>query len=61
MNKKKYAVHGKEYLLSDETVTALVNLGEVLRRIHNRLIREGKIKVVDEKIIDCETGEIIGN
>lgn len=47
----------KKYLLSDETVEALVKLGEVLRPIHDRLVREGKIKVDDGKIIDCETGQ----
>jgi hypothetical protein len=49
----------RKYLLSDETVEALVKLGEVLRPIHDRLVKEEKIKVVDGKIIDCETGEPI--
>lgn len=47
----------KKYLLSDETVEALVRLGEVLRPIHDRLVRDGKIKVVNGKIVNCETGK----
>ena len=35
MNKKQ------EELLSDEAVVGLKGLAEILRRIHNRLIREG--------------------
>ncbi len=36
---------------SEETIKSLVEYGEVLRRIHNRLVVEGKVKVVDGKII----------
>ncbi len=34
-------------LFSDETVKALQEFGEVLLRIHNRLIKEGKIIGID--------------
>ena len=61
MNKPENEDVSKQNLFSDETVAALAELGEVLRPIHARLIREGKIKVVDGKIIDCETGEIINH
>lgn len=37
--------------LSEETIKAVRELGEVLRRIHNRLLCEGKIIVKDGKTI----------
>lgn len=37
--------------LPEETIQALIQLGTVLRPIANRLIAEGKAKVVDGKLI----------
>lgn len=37
--------------LPEETIQALIQLGEVLRPIVHRLVAEGKAKVVDGKII----------
>ena len=34
-------------LFSDETIKALQELGEVLQRIHDRLIKEGKAIEID--------------
>ncbi len=41
----------KKNIFSEETIRSLVEYGEVLRSIHNRLVLEGKVKVVDGKII----------
>jgi len=41
----------KKSHFSQETVDSLVELCEVLRGIHNRLLSEGKIKVVKGKTI----------
>lgn len=38
----------QEPLFSDETIEALKEFGEVLQRIHNRLIKEGKTIEIDE-------------
>jgi hypothetical protein len=35
----------KKAPLSKETITSLVSLGAVLRKVHNRLAAEGKIRV----------------
>jgi len=43
--------------LSDETVRSLEELGGVLRTILHRLIREGKAKVVDGKVVFIELNE----
>ncbi len=45
----------KKSTLSEETIQALVELGAVLRPIANRLIAEGKLKVVDGKIVKVKT------
>jgi hypothetical protein len=37
--------------LSEEALKNINELGDVLRQIHNRLVKEGKVKVVDGKII----------
>lgn len=37
--------------MSDETIRSLEQLGEVLRSIVRRLVREGKAKIVDGKVI----------
>ena len=36
---------------SKETMEGLIELGAVILKIHNRLVAEGKVKVVDGKII----------
>ncbi|HEY4515882.1 MAG TPA: hypothetical protein VJH67_01690 [Candidatus Paceibacterota bacterium] len=41
----------KPQIFSDETIESLREYGEALRDIHNRLVKEGKVKVVDGKII----------
>lgn len=41
----------KKNVFSEETIRSLVEYGEVLRRIHNRLTMEGKVKVVNGKVI----------
>lgn len=41
----------KKSSFSEETIRSLVEYGEVLRRIHNRLVAEGKVKVIDGKIM----------
>lgn len=46
----------EQHLLSEETISALVNLGEVLHRIHMRLRREGMAIDIAEKIKDHESG-----
>jgi hypothetical protein len=43
------AVPNKKYIFSDDTFAALKELGEVLRKIHNRLISEG-YTIVEGKI-----------
>jgi hypothetical protein len=48
MPKKK---ENKKHLFSNEEVAALIELGEVLRPIADRLVVEGKAKIVDGKII----------
>ncbi len=40
--------------LSEETIKAVTELGEVLQQIHNRLLREGKIIKKDGKTIFLE-------
>ena len=42
---------GKKSKLSDETIQSVIELGVVLRQIHNRLVAEGKVKVVNGKIV----------
>lgn len=42
----------KKSKLPEETIQALIRLGTVLRPIVNRLIAEGKVKVVNGKIIE---------
>jgi hypothetical protein len=37
--------------LSEEALKNINELGDVLREIRNRLIKEGKIKIIDGKII----------
>lgn len=37
--------------LSKETIESLQRLGGILMKITHRLVREGKAKIVDEKII----------
>jgi len=37
--------------LTDEEMDNIIALGEVLRKIHNRLVKEGKCKVVDGKVV----------
>lgn len=37
--------------LTDEEMDNIISLGEVLRSIHNRLLKEGKIEVVNGKVI----------
>lgn len=37
--------------LPEETIQALIELGEVLRPIANRLVAEGKAKIVDGKFV----------
>ncbi|MBI2612813.1 hypothetical protein HYW59_03340 [Candidatus Kaiserbacteria bacterium] len=37
--------------LSEETIQALIQLGAVLRPVVNRLVTEGKAKVVNGKMI----------
>jgi hypothetical protein len=41
----------KKSKLSEETIKSAVELGEVLRKIHSRLAAEGKVKVVNGKVI----------
>lgn len=48
-------VKKKTNILSDETIKSLIELGEVLREIENRLLKEGKIKVKNGKVIWPET------
>jgi len=45
----------KKSTLSEETIQALIELGAVLRPIAIRLIAEGKLKVVDEKIVQVQS------
>jgi hypothetical protein len=44
----------KEYIFSEETIKNLEELGLVLRQIHNRLVKEGKIKKVNGKWVAIE-------
>ena len=39
---------------SEETIQSLVDLGKVLLEIHKRLVLEGKVKVVNGKIVFLE-------
>jgi hypothetical protein len=41
----------KKNIFSDETIQSLVELGTVLRQIHNRLVVEGKAKIVNGRIV----------
>lgn len=41
----------KENIFSEETIKSLEELGDVLRKIHNRLLAEGKIIRKDGKTI----------
>lgn len=41
----------KEIIFSDEAIQNFTELGAVLRRIHNRLVKEGRVKVVNGKAI----------
>jgi hypothetical protein len=43
--------------MSDETVRSLEELGGVLRNILHRLVREGKAKIVDGKVVFIEPKE----
>ena len=45
-----------QYLLSDEAISALTNLGEVLRRIHIRLRRDGQVIDMPQEIKKHENG-----
>ncbi|MEI6850036.1 MAG: hypothetical protein WCK29_03280 [archaeon] len=44
----------KSRLLSEGELKNLVELGEILRGIHNRLLLEGKVKVENGKTIFLE-------
>lgn len=46
-----------DYIFSEEEVKALSELGEILRSIRARLLREGKAKIVDGKIVFIEDEE----
>ncbi len=48
MNRKE------KYILSQEEINSISELGEVLRKIHNRLLSEGKIKIKNGKTIFLE-------
>lgn len=37
--------------LSEEALKNINELGDVLRQVHNRLVKEGKIKIIDGKIV----------
>lgn len=51
----------KEDLFSQETIDSLIELGKVLKKIHDRLRNEG-YDIVDGEIVKVETGEAwIGN
>jgi hypothetical protein len=41
----------KNQPLSEEALKNINDLGDVLRQIHYRLIKEGKVKIVDGKIV----------
>jgi hypothetical protein len=41
----------KNKTLSEEALKNINELGDVLRQVHNRLLKEGKVKVVDGKIV----------
>ena len=43
-----------EYIFSEETVMALVELGHVLRSILKRLIQDGEVKIVNGKVVFIE-------
>lgn len=47
----------KEKKLPSQTIKGLIGLGEILRKIHNRIISEGYV-MKDGKLINPE-GEII--
>lgn len=44
--------------LSEEALKNINELGDVLRRVHNRLVKEGKIKVVDGKSVFLTESQI---
>ena len=44
----------KSDIFSQEEIDNIAGLGEVLRKIHNRLLSEGKIKVENGKTIFLE-------
>lgn len=44
----------KKNIFTEKEIEALNNLGDVLRDIRARLIREGKLKVVDGKTVRVE-------
>ena len=44
----------KKHIFTDEEIKSISDLGDVLRSILNRLITEGKAKVVDGKVIFLE-------
>ncbi len=37
--------------LSRESLNNISELGDILRQIHNRLVKEGKVKVINSKIV----------
>lgn len=41
----------EKQILSREALKNINELGDVLRQIHYRLVKEGKVKVVDGKIV----------
>lgn len=41
----------KKQHFSEETMQGLIELGEILRRIRNRLVSEGKAKIENGKLI----------
>lgn len=45
------------YIFPQETIDSLVQLGEVLRKIHNRMKSEG-YDIIDDRIIHIATGKL---
>ena len=41
----------KKNIFSEETIKSLTELGDVLRGIHNRLLKEGVIKIKNGKVV----------
>ena len=41
----------KKEILSEEALKNINDLGDVLHQIHYRLVKEGKVKIVDDKIV----------